>query len=132
MQDALDTGTSIMTAPPMTTRPRRSTTSSRSTGQELHLSVTDFTSIGKSSDTFAFGVGGLASGMMNAVRTGIRLHRLLEVDANVTYGGIGGFSYALVDGLYAGLTAKSSIASPSNTFSLHRRSSIIRTTSATT
>ncbi len=77
-------------------------------GKNLHLSVTDFTSIGRSYDKYAFGVGGLASGMLNAVpHQGFGSTGLLEVNANATYGGIAGFSYALIDGLYAGLSAKS-------------------------
>lgn len=77
-------------------------------GKNLHLAVTDFTSIGKSDDTFAFGVGGLASGMLNAVpHQGFGSTGLLEVNANMTYGGIGGVSFGVTEGLFVGLTAKS-------------------------
>jgi len=77
-------------------------------GKHLHLSVTDFTSIGKSDDKFAFGVGGLAVGKLDAIpHQGFGSAGLLEVDANVTYGGIGGFSLALSEGFFAGLSAKS-------------------------
>jgi hypothetical protein len=76
-------------------------------GKHLHLSATDFTSIGKSDDKFAFGVGGLAVGKLDAIpHQGLGSAGLLEVNANVTYGGIGGFSFELTDGLYAGLSGK--------------------------
>jgi len=76
-------------------------------GQELHARVADFTSIGKNYDRFAFGVGALASGQVDAIpHQGMGSDGLLEVDANATYGGIGGFSYGMTQNLTAGLTIK--------------------------
>lgn len=76
-------------------------------GKNLHLRIADFTSIGKKFENFAFGIGGIGS-----VRTDMMTHQgfgpkgFLEVNADATYGGIGGFSVRLKENLYAGISAK--------------------------
>ncbi len=77
-------------------------------GENIHLRVADFTSIGHSYDRWAFGVGGLGSGRLDAMtHQGFGSDGFLEVDADATYGGLGGVSYGLTDNLFAGITVKS-------------------------
>lgn len=77
-------------------------------GENLHLRVADFTSIGHSYDRWAFGVGGVGSGRLDAVaHQGFGSDGFLEVNADATYGGIGGVSIGLTDNLFAGLSVKS-------------------------
>ncbi len=77
-------------------------------GENLHLRAADFTSIGHSYDRWAFGVGGIGSGTLDAVsHQGFGSDGLLEVNANAIYGGIGGVSYGLTDNLFAGISVKS-------------------------
>jgi len=77
-------------------------------GENLHVRVADFASIGKSYDRFAFGLGGIANGRMDAsTHQGFGPEGLLEVNADATYGGIGGFSAGLSDTFFVGLTLKS-------------------------
>jgi len=77
-------------------------------GQNLHARVADFTSIGKSYDKWAFGLGGIASGRLDAsTHQGFGADGFLEVSADALYGAIGGFSIAVTDNLYAGVGVKS-------------------------
>ena len=77
-------------------------------GKNLHLGAADFTSFGKSYDSFAFGIGALANLQLNAMsHQGFGPEGFLEVNAAATYGAIGGFSMGVSDGLYAGLSLKS-------------------------
>jgi len=77
-------------------------------GQNLHARIADFTSIGKSYDKWAFGLGGLASGRLDATtHQGFGADGFLEVSADALYGAIGGVSIAVSDSLYAGVGVKS-------------------------
>jgi hypothetical protein len=77
-------------------------------GENLHLRVADFTSIGHSYDRWAFGVGGVGSGRLDALtHQGFGSDGFLEVDADATYGGLGGVSYGITDNLFAGISVKS-------------------------
>jgi hypothetical protein len=59
-------------------------------GENLHLRVADFTSIGKSYDRWAFGIGGIGSGRIDAVtHQGSGADGFLEVNADAIYGGSG-------------------------------------------
>lgn len=76
-------------------------------GENLHLRVADFTAIAKSWERFAFGIGGLASGRFDAIaHQGFSADGVLELNADVTYGGIGGFSFGLTPDLFIGISAK--------------------------
>lgn len=77
-------------------------------GENLHLRVADFTSIGKSYDRWAFGLGGIASGRIDAIpHQGFGTDGILEVNADVTYGGLGGFSFGVTENFFVGLSVKS-------------------------
>jgi hypothetical protein len=77
-------------------------------GENLHLRVADFTSIGHSYDRWAFGVGGLASARLDALtHQGFGSDGFLEADADATYGGLGGVSIGLTDNFFAGIAVKS-------------------------
>jgi hypothetical protein len=77
------------------------------TGKELHLRVADFTSIGKSYDRWAFGVGGIGNGRIDAIpHQGFGSDGFLEVNADAIYGGIGGFSMGLTENFIGGISAK--------------------------
>lgn len=76
-------------------------------GKNMHARVAGFTSIGRSYDTFAFGVGALASGRIDALpHQGFGPEGLLEINADATWGAIGGFSLPVGSGLYAGASLK--------------------------
>jgi len=76
-------------------------------GKELHARVADFTSIGKSYDRFAFAIGDIANARVDAVsHQGFGADGMLEVNADATYGAIGGASYALTPRIVAGLAIK--------------------------
>ncbi len=63
-------------------------------GKTLHFSLNSFPSIARRFEKFAFAIGGLASAKVQAIpRQGFGPNGLLSVDANVTYGGLGGLSY---------------------------------------
>jgi hypothetical protein len=63
-------------------------------GENIHLRVADFTSIGHGYDRWAFGVGGIGSGRLDAVpHQGFGSDGLLEVNGDAYYGGIGGVSF---------------------------------------
>lgn len=76
-------------------------------GQNLHVDVAEFTSLGKNFDRFAFGLGGLAKGRLDAIaHQGFGSEGILEVNADATYGPVGGFSYGFTDNLFVGLSLK--------------------------
>jgi len=76
-------------------------------GEYLHLRAADFTSFGKQGDSLAFGIGALVSGTVDAIpHQGFGPAGILEVDANATYGAIGGISFPLSSRLTLGLSAK--------------------------
>jgi len=76
-------------------------------GENLHLSLSDLTAIGKSYDSFAFAVGGVGVGRLDAMaHQGFGSNGLLEINADATYGAVAGFSMKATDNLYAGLGVK--------------------------
>lgn len=76
-------------------------------GKNLHANISDFTSFGKNYDRFAFGLGGLANARLDAMaHQGFGPEGFLEVNADATYGPVGGFSYGINDNLYAGISLK--------------------------
>jgi len=76
-------------------------------GQHLHIRVADFTSFGKNSDSVAFGIGALASGKVDAMpHQGFGPEGILEVDADATYGAIGGLSIPLWKEFVVGASLK--------------------------
>jgi hypothetical protein len=76
-------------------------------GENLHVRVADFPSIGKSYDGWAFGVGGLASGRFDGIaHQGFGEEGLLEVNADAFYGALGGFSKVVSDNVVAGISLK--------------------------
>jgi hypothetical protein len=76
-------------------------------GKDLHLRVSDFTSIGKSYDTWALGIGAVGSGRFDAIpHQGFGSEGLLEVNADAFYGGVGGVSIGLTQNLFAGISVK--------------------------
>jgi hypothetical protein len=77
-------------------------------GKNLHLRVSDFTSLGKSYDRWAFGVGGIANGRVDAItHQGFGADGFLEVNADAVYGALGGVSYGVTNDIFVGLTIKS-------------------------
>jgi hypothetical protein len=77
-------------------------------GDNLHLRVADFTSIAKSFDQWAVGVGGIGSGRLDAVaHQGFGSEGFLELNADAFYGGVAGVSIGLTQNLFAGLSVKS-------------------------
>lgn len=76
-------------------------------GKNLHLRVADLTSIGKNFGVLSFGAAGLGSARLDAVtHQGFGENGFLEINADALYGGIGGASYTISDGLYAGASLK--------------------------
>jgi hypothetical protein len=76
-------------------------------GEHLHIRVADFTSFGKSYNSLSFGIGALASGRLDAIpHQGFGPEGILEVDADATYGAVGGVSLPLNSRLTLGLSAK--------------------------
>jgi hypothetical protein len=76
-------------------------------GENLHLLIADFPSIGKNYDNWAFGFGLIGSLQMNAMtHQGFGSDGLLEMNADLYYGGLGGFSMGVADNVYAGLSLK--------------------------
>ncbi len=79
-------------------------------GKNLHLDITDFSSISKKGEKIGFALGFLISLKSdNRTHQGFGSDGVLETDSNVTYGGVLGFSYDLNIGgnkLSAGISAK--------------------------
>lgn len=76
-------------------------------GKNMHVRIADFTSIGKAGNTFAFGIGAVGSGRIDAMpHQGFGSEGLLEVNSDLTYGAVGGVSFALKDGVFLGLGLK--------------------------
>ena len=77
-------------------------------GQNLHGRVADFTAVGKSYDSWAFGVGAIGSGRIDAMtHQGFGSDGLLEVSADAIYGAVAGASLKVKDNVYVGLGLKS-------------------------
>jgi hypothetical protein len=76
-------------------------------GENIHLRIADFTSLGKNFENLAFGLGGLASARIDAMtHQGFGPEGFLEVNADATGGAIAGLSIRVIDGLYGGLSIK--------------------------
>lgn len=77
-------------------------------GENMHLRVADFTSIGKSFDRWAFGLGGIGSGKLDVLtHQGFGSEGFFEVNADAMYGGIGGVSFGVSENVFVGLSVKS-------------------------
>ena len=77
-------------------------------GEPLHVRVADFSSFGKNGDSMAFGIGALASGRLDAMpHQGFGPQGLLETNADITYGAIGGVSIPLGKDVFGGVSIKS-------------------------
>ena len=76
-------------------------------GSNLHFRAANFTSFSRSYDSFALGFGVLASGRMDArTHQGFGPEGFLELDADATYGAVGGFSMPIEDNLSVGIGLK--------------------------
>jgi hypothetical protein len=76
-------------------------------GEHLHLRAADFTSFGRRFESVAFGIGALASGRIDAIpHQGFGPEGILEVDADATYGAVGGISFPVSSRLTVGVTSK--------------------------
>jgi hypothetical protein len=76
-------------------------------GTNLHVLAADLTSIGRSYDRWAFGVGGLARARVDAIpHEGFGSTGLLEMNADATYGGVAGASIGVTTNLFAGVSVK--------------------------
>lgn len=78
-------------------------------GENLHLGLSELSSVGKNYDEFAFAVGGLVNLRVDGMtHQGFGAEGLLEMNADITYGAIGGTSFKIssIEGLYAGASVK--------------------------
>ena len=76
-------------------------------GTNLHGRVADFTSIGKSYDRWAFGIGGVGNGKIDAMtHQGFGSDGFLEVNADAIYGALGGVSIGVTENVFVGLSVK--------------------------
>jgi len=76
-------------------------------GENLHARVADLTAMGKGFDRWAFGVGMIGSGRLDAMtHQGLGADGILEVNADATYGVLGGVSIKVNDDLAAGVGVK--------------------------
>lgn len=76
-------------------------------GRNMHLTAADLMSIGRRGDKKAFAVAGLGSLRIDALtHQGFGSNGLLEINADATFGGIGGMSYQLRDNLALGAGLK--------------------------
>jgi hypothetical protein len=76
-------------------------------GSNLHARAADFTSIGKSYDRFAYGVGAIGTGRLDAVaHQGFGADGFLELNADAFYGTVAGASYGVTDNVFAGVALK--------------------------
>ncbi|MCK5504008.1 MAG: hypothetical protein KAJ10_02540 [Thermodesulfovibrionia bacterium] len=76
-------------------------------GDNLHLGLSEFVSLGKKTGSVAFAIGGLATLRLDGMtHQGFGSNGLLEVNADAFYGGIGGLSYEMSNGLCIGASVK--------------------------
>lgn len=109
MQDALDTkdGPDVGTDADSEQMRAVNDVIAKYQGKNLHANISEFTSFGKNYDRFAFGLGGLANARLDAMaHQGFGPEGFLEVNADATYGPVGGFSYGITDNVFVGLSAK--------------------------
>jgi len=77
-------------------------------GENMHMRVADFSSIGKSYDRWAFGLGGIASGRLDAMtHQGFGADGFLEINADAMYGALGGASFTVAENVFVGVSLKS-------------------------
>ena len=76
-------------------------------GDNMHIRLSDFTSLAKKTGKTAFALGGLATARADGIsHQGLGSNGILEVNADAHYGGIGGLSYAIYDNLSIGAAVK--------------------------
>jgi len=77
------------------------------TGDNLHLRLSDFASLGKRTESIAYAFGGLASVKLDGIaHQGLGSNGMLEVNGDAYYGGIGGINYTMSNGLNVGASLK--------------------------
>jgi len=76
-------------------------------GEPMHLSASNWTSIGRNQERWAFALGGVANLRLDAVpHQGFGSDGLLEVNADAIAGGVFGLSFKFTEGLYVGGAVK--------------------------
>jgi hypothetical protein len=76
-------------------------------GRNIHVRAADFTSFGRSYDSLAVGFGAVGSARLDAVpHQGFGPDGLLEINADATYGALGGVSFPLGSSFFAGASVK--------------------------
>jgi hypothetical protein len=76
-------------------------------GKNMHLAVSELTSIARNSEKIGFGFGALGTFNLDMTpHQGFGSNGLLEVHTNYRAGGIGSMSYRAADGVYLGASAK--------------------------
>ncbi len=76
-------------------------------GKHLHFNIADLVSVAKNRGTVSYGIGGLATVNSDMVpHHGLGLDGLLEMHADIMYGGIGGLGYVVSDNLSVGVAVK--------------------------
>jgi hypothetical protein len=77
------------------------------TGDNMHLRISNFSSLGKRSGRTAYAFGGLASARLDGIsHQGLGTNGLLDVNAEAHFGGLGGLSYEFVERLNVGASLK--------------------------
>ncbi|MDW8433316.1 MAG: hypothetical protein RMK35_00765 [Aquificaceae bacterium] len=76
-------------------------------GEPMHLELSNWSSIGRNQGNWAFTLGGVARARMDAVpHQGFGSNGFLEVDADITGGGVFGLSFKVAGGLFLGGSVK--------------------------
>ncbi|MFN3739142.1 MAG: hypothetical protein ACK4TF_00520 [Thermodesulfovibrionales bacterium] len=76
-------------------------------GKNLHLGIADWSSIGRNQGSWALAIGGIARARLDAMtHQGFGSNGLLEINSDLTGGGILGMSIDLGKGFYGGLGIK--------------------------
>ncbi len=76
-------------------------------GKSMHIRISDFTSIGKSYDRWAFGIGGIASSRLDTIsHQGFGADGFLEMNSDLMTGALGGASLGIKENVFAGLALK--------------------------
>ena len=76
-------------------------------GDNTHLDISAFGSLGKKSGKVAFAFGGIGTARADSIaHQGLGSNGLFDVNAQAHYGGLGGFSYEASEGLSLGAAVK--------------------------
>lgn len=76
-------------------------------GENLHLRFADLTSMGKNFSGFAVGIAAIGSGRFDGIaHQGLSADGFLELNSDITYGAMTGFSIGIAENLFAGITVK--------------------------